>query len=70
MPTFISLSTTLIPAIAVIVILILNVPIAIILAKWQTIKFWMFVRFGIKFKDEDEVEDLKKMDYDGFVNYT
>ena len=70
MPTFITLFTTLLPAIAVIVILILNVPVAIIFAKWQTIKFWMFVQFGIKFKDKDEVEDLKKMDYDGFVNYT
>ena len=70
MQTFTSLLTTLIPAIAVIVILILNVPIAIILAKWQTIKFWMFIQFGIKFKDKDEVEDLEKMDYDGFVNYT
>ena len=58
-----------IPAIAVIVVFILSTPLAVIIAKWKSIKFWMFLRFGVKFKEEDEVEDLEKMDYDAFVNY-
>ena len=44
---------------------------AIIVAKkWSIIKFWLFLKFGIKFKDKAEtVPNLAVLDYDAFVNY-
>ena len=51
-------------------ILVLILVVFIIWLKRKAIRFWIFVRFGIKFKDKDEpVEDLATMDYDAFVNY-
>ena len=56
--------------ISAILVLVILIPIIIFCRKWEAIKFWMFFRFGFQFKDKDEQEeDLKEMDYDGFVNY-
>ena len=53
----------------ILIIIVLILLVVIIWSNRKAIKFWIFVRFGIKFKDEDEVEDLEKMKYDAFVNY-
>ena len=44
--------------------------IAVVTKKWDLIKFWLFLKFGIKFKDKtDMVENLAELDYDAFINY-
>ena len=54
-----------------ILVFFLLVATIIIVRKLEAIKFRLFVRFGIQFKDKDEMhENLQNMDYDGFVNYT
>ena len=54
-----------------ILVFLLLVPTLILVRKWEAIGFWMFVKFGIQFKDKDEMnENLQNVDYDGFVNYT
>ena len=51
-------------------ILVLVLVVVIIWLKRRAIKFWIFVRFGYKFKDKDElVENINDFDYDAFVNY-
>ena len=51
-------------------ILVFLLVLVIIWLKRKAIKFWIFVRFGYKFKDKDEpVENIKDFDYDAFVNY-
>ena len=42
---------------------------AIIAKKWELIKFWLFLKFGIKFKDKTEAMDIANFDYDAFINY-
>ena len=39
---------------------------------WTTIEFWCFVKFGKRFKDREEKEEvatLEQRDYDAFINY-
>ena len=63
------ISVLIISAILVTILLFLLL-LVIIWLKWEAIKLKMFIKFGIQFKDEDEQkENLKKMDYDAFVNY-
>ena len=54
----------------ILIILVLILILVIIWLKRRAIKFWMFIRFGYKFKDKDEpVENINDFDYDAFVNY-
>ena len=51
-------------------IVVLVLLFVIIWSNRKAIKFWMFVRFGYKFKDKDEpAENINDFDYDAFVNY-
>ena len=43
--------------------------VALIAKKWELIKFWLFLKFGIKFKDKIEFVDVDNLDYDAFINY-
>ena len=44
--------------------------VAVIAKKWELIKFWLFLKLGIKFKDKAEiVENITSLDYDAFINY-
>ena len=44
--------------------------VALGIKKWDLIKFWLFLKFGIQFKDKTEmVENLDVLDYDAFINY-
>ena len=44
--------------------------IAVVIKKWELIKFWMFLKFGIQFKDKTEMaENIAEIDYDAFINY-
>ena len=51
--------------------LLVFITVMIVLArKWDLIKFWLFLKFGIQFKDKTEmVENLAEIDYDAFINY-
>ena len=43
----------------------------IVARKWELIKFRLFLKYGIKFKDKTEmVKNIADLDYDVFVNYT
>ena len=49
---------------------LLAIVVAITAKKWELIKFWLFLKFGIQFKDKSEmVENIAEIDYDAFVNY-
>ena len=48
---------------------LLAVIVAVIAKKWELIKFWLFLKFGIKFKDKAEIMDIDNLDYDAFINY-
>ena len=38
--------------------------------KWELIKFWLFLKYGIQFKDKtDKIENIAEIDYDAFINY-
>ena len=43
--------------------------VAVIAKKWELIKFWLFLKFGIKFKDKTEIMGIDNLDYDAFINY-
>ena len=44
--------------------------IAVIAKKWELVKFWLFLKFGIEFKDKVEVvKNIASLDYDAFINY-
>ena len=50
--------------------ILIAVVVAIVAKKWELIKFWLFLKFGIKFKDKAEtVENIGSLDYDAFINY-
>ena len=50
--------------------LLIVVAIAVVAKKRDLIKFWLFLKFGIQFKDKTEmVENLSDIDYDAFINY-
>ena len=43
---------------------------AIVAKKWELIKFCLFLKFGIKFKDKaDMIQNIDNLDYDAFMNY-
>ena len=44
--------------------------VAVIAKKLELIKFWLFLRFRIKFKDKaDVIQNIDNLDYDAFINY-
>ena len=44
--------------------------IGLVIKNWELIKIWMFLKFGIEFKDKFEmVENVADIDYDAFINY-
>ena len=54
----------------ILIIIVILLGIVFIWSKRKAIRFWIFVRFDIKFKDKDEpVENINDFDYDAFVNY-
>ena len=49
---------------------VLAVVIVAVTKNWDVIKFWIFLRCGVRFKDKVEmVEDISEIDYDAFINY-
>ena len=48
--------------------IIVIVSIAVLIRKWDTIKFYLFVHFNI-LTDDDGPENLDIMKFDGFVTY-
>ena len=51
--------------------ILIAIAVAVIAKKWEIIKFWLFLKFGIKFKDKaDVMENNADLDYDAFINYT
>ena len=56
-------------AIAIATILIAITAI-VIGKKWEIIKFWLFLKYGIQFKDKtDTIKNIADIDYDAFINY-
>ena len=47
---------------------IIIIAIVIINRKWETIKFCMFIQYGI-LPNDDGPENLDEMDFDAFVTY-
>ena len=52
----------------VITAVIIVIAIVIINRKWETIKFFMFMRYGMV-PNDDGPENLDEMDFDTFVTY-
>ena len=56
-------------AIAITTIIIAIIAI-VIGKKWELIKFWLFLKYGIQFKDKtDKIKNIAEIDYDAFINY-
>ena len=50
--------------------ILIAIAVAVIAKKWEIIKFWLFLKFGIKFKDKaDMMKNIASLDYDAFLNY-
>ena len=37
--------------------------------KWDLINFWLFLKFGIRFKEKTDNVEMANLDYDAFINY-
>ncbi len=51
-----------------IVILSLVIVVIVINQKWEAIKFFLFMNYGVLLKD-DEPENLDELEFDAFVAY-
>ena len=50
--------------------LTITITLVIVARRWNALKFYMFIRFGFRFRDREErQENLEQMDYDAFINY-
>ena len=50
-----------------------TIALVIFARMWPRFEFWCFVKFGKRFKDREEKEEvatLEQRDYDAFINYT
>ena len=51
---------------------IVFIALVIFARKWEPFQFWYFDKFGKRFRDREEreeVPDLEMIDYDAFINY-
>ena len=60
-PLWAIITISLIAVVIITVIIVIN-------RKWETIKFYLFIRFNILVND-DGPENLDEMDFDAFVTY-
>ena len=50
--------------------IIIAITAIVIGKKWELIKFWLFLKYGIQFKDKtDKIKNIAEIDYDAFINY-
>ena len=53
-------------------LIVVTTALVIFARMWVKIEFWCFLKFGKRFKDREEKEEvavLEQRDYDAYINY-